>query len=431
MVAAEGAMEMIVVEGAMAMAAAEGVIEMGATEGLVPLLQGGGEASTPEPVEGPISKLPFETKVVLTVLIVAALLGIRYAAGRWQSSHHPGERSALKLTVSGCVAVITTLGVLSLIDIWDLLVPLQRAVVNLGGDNLPGKVLISGVLLAATYALTSFIGRVIEELTGPNQALSEHEREIVFRLAQVGLYAVVLLVVLSLFTQDIGSFLVGAGFLGVVLGLAAQQTLGSIVAGFVLMFSRPFELGDWVIVVDESEDGVEGIVTDITIFNTRIQTFDGEYVMLPNDEISASSIVNRTRKGRLRIEVDVGVDYDADPERAADVALSAVDDLEETMSVPSPQVVLKEFGDSAVLLGVRVWVDNPSARRVWRARSAVVAAIKRAYDEEGIKIPYPQHELTARREEGGFRLAGGRDRGVEATPDGGDRDGENRDGGGR
>ncbi|WP_129116442.1 mechanosensitive ion channel family protein [Halegenticoccus tardaugens] len=384
------------------------------------------QTTTSEPMRGVINDLAFETQLLLTVLIVVAVFGIRYAAGQWQDTLDPGEKTPRKLVVSGGVAIITTLGVLSLIDIWELVTPLQAAVTNLGGGNLPGKVLISGVLLAATYALTGFLGRAIEELTGPNQALSEHEREIVFRLAQVGLYALVLLVVLSLFTQDIGSFLVGAGFLGVVVGLAAQQTLGAIVAGFVLMFSRPFELGDWI-VVGENENEREGIVTDITIFNTRIQTFDGEYVMLPNDEIGTSAITNRTRRGRLRIEVDVGVDYDADPERAAEVAAAAVDDVEETLNVPTPQVVLKEFGDSAVLLGVRVWIDNPSARRLWRARSAVIAEIKRAYDEEGIKIPYPQHELSGRTEEGGFWLAGGRDRDVEATADGGDRDGDGRD----
>ncbi len=88
--------------------------------------------------------------------------------------------------------------------------------------------------------------------------------------------------------------------------MAARQTLGSLLAGFMLMFARPFEIGDWVEIEEK-----EGIVTDISIVNTRIQTFDGEYVMIPNDTVGGSTIVNRSRKGRLRLEVDVGIDYDA------------------------------------------------------------------------------------------------------------------------
>jgi small-conductance mechanosensitive channel len=204
--------------------------------------------------------------------------------------------------------------------------------------------------------------------------------------------------------------------------MAARQTLGAVLAGFVLMFSRPFEIGDWVEVGDQ-----EGIVTHISIVNTRIQTFDGEYVMLPNDEVSSKPITNRTRKGRLRIEVEVGVDYEDDPTHAAEVALAAVRDVEKVLAVPTPQVVAKRFADSSVVLGVRFWIDSPSARRKWRAQTAVIDAVKSAFEAEGIKIPFPQRELTGRAEEGGFRLADGADAGAEEradvtepTADGGD-----------
>jgi small-conductance mechanosensitive channel len=209
---------------------------------------------------------------------------------------------------------------------------------------------------------------------------------------------------------DLSGLLVGAGFLGIVVGMAARQTLGALLAGFVLMFSRPFEIGDWVEIDDE-----EGIVTDISIVNTRIQTFAGEYVMIPNDIVSGRKIVNKSRKGRLRIEVEVGVDYEADVERAADVAKEAMKGLDEILSVPTPQVVLKEFGDSAVVLSLRFWIDKPSARRQWRARTAVIESVKAAFDSEGIKIPFPQRELTGREESGGFELAGERSAPEPAT----------------
>jgi small-conductance mechanosensitive channel len=188
------------------------------------------------------------------------------------------------------------------------------------------------------------------------------------------------------------------------------------------MFSRPFEIGDWVEVGDH-----EGIVTDITIVTTRMQTFDGEYVMIPNDVVSSESVINRSRKGRLRIEVDVGVDYAADPREAAETARDAVRGLDNVLRVPTPQAVVKEFADSAVVLGVRVWIDNPSARRMWRTRTAVVSAVKTAFDEEGIKIPFPQRELMGREESGGLQLGegatlAGREERVAAEADGGRTD---------
>jgi small-conductance mechanosensitive channel len=359
-------------------------------------------------------------EVLLSGLVVLAVVGIRYGARKWHARSDGGEWR--QLAVSGAAALATGGGVVMFLGVWDLLEPLERTYRNLVIEDLAGKLLLSGVILASAYTLTSFVGRAIGTLTGTTGHISEHEREILFRLTQVAMYTVAVLAAVGLFTQNLGGLLVGAGFLGIVVGMAARQTLGAVLAGFVLMFSRPFEIGDWVQVGEQ-----EGIITRISIVNTRIQTFDGEYVMLPNDEVSSKPITNRTRKGRLRVEVEVGVDYEADPSHAADVALSAVKRLDEVLTVPTPQVVGKRFADSSVVLGVRFWIDNPSARRKWRAQTAVIDAVKRAFAAEGIKIPFPQRELTGRVEEGGFRLADdqvvaaeSRGEAPEPTPDGGD-----------
>ncbi|WP_251343983.1 mechanosensitive ion channel family protein [Haloplanus halophilus] len=362
------------------------------------------------------STLP--NRLLATTLVVAVVLGIRYGARRWLVGREgASDRSLPKLAVSAAITLVTGGGIVAVVLLWDLIGPLERSYRSLGLQDVAGRVLLAVVVLAATYALTGFVGRVIGEFTGNQASISEHQREIVYRLTQVSLYTLAFMVVIGLFTQDLGNLLVGAGFLGIVVGMAARQTLGAMLAGFVLMFSRPFEIGDWIEVGDR-----EGIVTDITIVTTRLQTFDGEYVMLPNDEVSSKPITNRTRKGRLRIEVEVGVDYDHDPSHAAEVARETVKELDQVLNVPTPQVVGKRFGDSAIVLGVRVWIDNPSARRMWRARTAVIEAVTDAYADEGIKIPFPQRELMGRAEEGGLAIAEGREA-QAATPDGGPEDG--------
>ncbi|WP_224449397.1 mechanosensitive ion channel family protein [Haloprofundus salilacus] len=356
-----------------------------------------------------------EAQILVTVIISATLLAFRRGAHQW-ADNRGWEVS--ELGVSGVVALITTGGIVVLIGTWGLTTQLENAYTDLDLASQLPKLALSFILVGAAYALTGFIGRLIQRLAVSSN-ITEHQRELVYRLTQVGIYSLVGLVVIGLLTENVGNLLVGAGFLGIVVGMAARQTLGSVLAGFVLMFSRPFEIGDWVEIGEN-----EGIVTHVSIVTTRLQTFDGEYVMIPNDDVSAKSIVNRTRKGRLRIDVEVGVDYDADVDHAADVALDAVKGIDEGLSVPSPQVVLKEFGESGVILGVRIWIDNPSARRKWRARTAVILAVKSAYEEEGINIPFPVRELMGREASGGFKLAeGSRSVQASASTDGGESGG--------
>jgi len=324
----------------------------------------------------------------------------------------PGRvpRVAWHLSVTLGTMTVAAAGGLVIVAVWGL----SDQLLGVFADNLGAEALvrigISILFLIGAYTMTGLIRRLVEEIARARGSLGEHEREIAFRVGQVTLYLVSFLLILTLWRVNVGGILVGAGFLGIVVGMAARQTLGALLAGFVLMFSRPFEIGDWIQVGDS-----EGIVTDITIVNTRIQTFDGEYVMIPNDVVSSQSLINRSRKGRLRIEVEVGVDYDADAERAAAIAQDAVTELDEPMTVPTPQVVLKRLDDSAVVLGVRYWIDNPSARRRWRSKTAVIGAVKRAFEAEGIKIPFPQRELLGREETEGLVLAGGERTGRDGT----------------
>jgi small conductance mechanosensitive channel len=280
------------------------------------------------------------------------------------------------------------------------------------------RVAVTVLLFIGVYVFGGFVKEFVHNLTEDATGLTRHQTELLFRTTQVALYVFTLLVVLSIWNVDLGGLLLGAGFLGIVLGLAAQQTLGSLIAGFVLMFARPFEIGDWVRIGDR-----EGIVTEISIVNTRIQTFDGEYTEIPNDVVGSTEIINRSRKGRLRTRLEVGVDYATDLDLAVDTATEAMRDVNEILSVPQPQVVMKEFDNSAITLELRFWIDKPSSRRRWRAQTAVIRAVKSAFDREGIKIPFPQRELSDRPENGGFRPAEGSamaDPPPDATPGGTD-----------
>jgi small-conductance mechanosensitive channel len=351
----------------------------------VPALPIVGEPSLPE-------------QLFLTVVILLAVIALRYGVHWARGQYDRDDRNTvLGLLDAGGVAIITTVGVIAIIELWGWFPILVAAVENAttgdtGTRQVALELVLAVVLLGGAYAVTGFLGRVMQILSERAGVVTRHQREVIYRTTQVLVYAIVGIAILNLVTGgDIGSLLVGAGFLGIVIGMAARKTLGSVLAGFVLMVSRPFEIGDWIEV-----DTYEGIVTDITIVNTRIRTAEGEYVVVPNDVIENETLVNRSREGNLRIEVEVGVDYDADVRETAELAREEIAAIESVEESPQPQVVLKEFADSSVVMGARGWISEPSARRRWETRSEMVGAIKERFDEEGVTIPFPQRTLTDR-----------------------------------
>jgi small-conductance mechanosensitive channel len=376
------------------MTLADLVLAVGASAvaSLSELLTAGGNATgTVGDVYGTLTENVRRT--IASALIVVAVLGVRGLTA-WVKRRDGELSSTQRLLLSTSVGAATAIGALSLLAVWDrsgaLLDAFEAAAIT---DQL-SNVVLAVVLLASAYAITDFLGGLIRQISADSTILTEHQEEVVRRLTQLTVYTFALLVVVGLFTDNVGGLLVGAGFLGIVVGMAARQTLGAILAGFVLMFSRPFEVGDWVEVGDH-----EGTVTEISIMSTRLRSFDGEVITLPNDDVRSGSIIDRSRRNRLRIEVEVGVDYAADVERAAALIEDVVADVDDVAAMPEPNVVTKRFGDSAVVLGARYWIRNPSMRKRWRTQTAAMGAIKTALEDEGIVIPFPQQTLSAREED--------------------------------
>ncbi|MFC5133387.1 MULTISPECIES: mechanosensitive ion channel family protein [Haloferacaceae] len=329
-------------------------------------------------------------RILLTAAIVGFVVAVRLVVGRLKRRKEELS-STRRLALSTTIAGATAAGVLSLLVVWERSGALVDAVQSAAIADQLSNVVLAVILLASAYAVTDFLGDVIRELSVESTAVSEHQEEVLRRIVQLSVYTLVALVTIGLFTDNVGSLLVGAGFLGIVVGMAARQTLGAALAGFVLMFSRPFEVGDWVSIGE-----YEGTVTEISIINTRLRSFDGEVVTLPNDEVRAGAVVDRSRRNRLRIEIEVGVDYTTDLDVAVDVIEDAITGLDGVARMPQPDVVTKRFADSSVVLGVRYWITNPSMRKRWRTQTAVMAAIKTEFEAEGITIPFPQQTLSSR-----------------------------------
>ncbi len=344
-----------------------------------------------------------EARILATVLALALFAGlsagVRALGARLKQHVDEAVAESVQATV---VALATALTAMFLVTVWRAGWLLEQGFAQIDPSRKQVvATVLSGVILVAAYLLTRFTKNSIRRLSKERGAITDHQQEVAHHVVQLLIFGMAVLVVLGIWNVDPSQLLLGAGAAGVVIGLAARQTLGAVLAGFVVLFSRPFDLGDWVVIDDE-----EGIVTDISVFNTQIRTFDEEYVMIPNDIVTDTEVRNRSRKGRLRLETDVGVDYDTDVEHAMEVAAAAMADTETPMERPDPNVVLAEFGGSSVVLRLRYYIDNPSARKMWKARTEVIAAVKESFAAEGIKIPFPQRELSGRAEAGSLPVSG-------------------------
>jgi len=347
--------------------------------------------------ESASSRLLASAAVVLALLVVGLVIR---TAGRRLKNRYPEDDVEAFQAVAFTLAAAAAAWVL--VVLWRAVGEVTASLEAIQFGPRQGVLALVGVLtLIMAYTLTR-VSKGLLETRGPD-VFTAHRREAIHHVVQITVYIVAAIFVMSLAGVRPGDLLVGAGVLGLVIGLAARQTLGSILAGLVLIFARPFEVGDWIVVDDQ-----EGIVTDVSLFNTRLRTFDEEHVLIPNDEVAASQVVNRSQSGRLRVSVDVGVDYDTDVTRAAAVAEEAMRacEADPLLTDPAPVVVGKQFGDSAVVLECRFWISDPTAPRKWQAQTAVIEAIKDAFEAEGIKIPFPQRELMGREEADGLRLAG-------------------------
>ncbi len=202
-------------------------------------------------------------------------------------------------------------------------------------------------------------------------------------------YAVLLsilgIIVLSQLGVPTASLITLLGASSIAIGLALKSSLSNIANGLLLIFLKPFRIGD---VVELS--GLVGTVEQIYLFTTRIKTPNNELVYIPNAKVMGDKIKNLTRKGTRRIDLTIGISYDANIKKAKTIIESLFQNQPLILKEPAPQVAVKELGTDAVNLYVRPWVKKNDFGIV---TAELLESIKTEFDTNGIEIPYPQLDV--------------------------------------
>jgi small conductance mechanosensitive channel len=202
-------------------------------------------------------------------------------------------------------------------------------------------------------------------------------------------YAVMLMALVMAADQlgfNVGAALAGLGVAGIALGFAAQDSVANVIAGIMIFWDKPFQVGDWI-----ETEGEYGKVAEITLRSTRIRTMRNTFVVIPNKRVVDATLENCSKHGALRIDVPLGIAYKENVSEARKVLLDAVGRLDGLSAEHGSDVVVTELGDSSVNLAVRVWIDSGEHNRAVFSR--VLESSKTALDEAGIEIPFPHLQL--------------------------------------
>ncbi|WP_448578782.1 mechanosensitive ion channel family protein [Thermosphaera sp.] len=218
-------------------------------------------------------------------------------------------------------------------------------------------------------------------------------------------YYLILLIALSTALGYLGVELTGlviaGGFAGIIVGVALQPLLASFFAGLYVMAERVIQQGEIV-----SIGNIMGEVVEVSLMFTRIRTFDGVMVTMPNSQLLSTSIQNYSKAVARRLEFTVSIAYSEDAEKAYKVIKETVDNHPYVLAEPAPDIYVSNLGDSGVVITVRVWVPRTLAYPVVKD---LLWKIKKSLDEAGISIPFPQLDVwiktpvTLRHEEGAVK----------------------------
>mgnify|MGYP002279935581 CR=1 FL=1 len=190
------------------------------------------------------------------------------------------------------------------------------------------------------------------------------------------------------FPSLLTAFATLAGALALGLSFAAGDIIENFVAGIFILKDKPFTVGDYI-----EWDGNDGIVREINLRVTKLDSFDNEQLTVPNGDLANAVVTNPVANETRRVTFDFGIEYDASIKAAREIILDEASKIDGILADPAPSAPVTGLADSAVVLNARVWVD-PVETGAGPVKFQLVENVKRRFDAEGIGMPYPYTELT-------------------------------------
>ncbi|MBN2456335.1 MAG: mechanosensitive ion channel [Sedimentisphaerales bacterium] len=238
------------------------------------------------------------------------------------------------------------------------------------------------------FFVGKWLARMLTDLIAKGLSKAKLEPTLVTftkNLCYVGLLVFIAIAALARLGVQTASFIAVVGAAGLAVGLALQGSLANFASGVLLIIFKPFKAGDFVEVA-----GTKGLVKEVHIFNTILNTPDNVRVIIPNAQVTGQSVFNYTVNGTRRVDLVIGVSYEDDIKKAATVIETLLKQDERVLEEPAPVVAVSELADSSVNFVVRPWVN---AADYWNVYFDLTGKIKLALEQNGLTIPFPQTDV--------------------------------------
>ncbi|MFO8085691.1 MAG: mechanosensitive ion channel [Desulfobacterales bacterium] len=344
-----------------------------------------------------LTKIWTSTGAFLLIMILYQML--QSLLQKWSARLDPRDEAATFLSRSMksllLYVTVTASGVV-ILNLLGLLNPLQQLmsfpVVQLGESQVTFWTIIKAILILmafiyATRLLQAYLDYKVYPSLGVDPGLG-YAINIFFKY--VGL-AIGFLISLKVVGIDLRFLLVFAGALGIGIGLGLQNMAANVISGFSIVFGGKIRKGDWIEVSDTL-----GVVTDIYLRATKIRTRDNIEYLVPNSNLISDIVVNYSLSSSfIRVEMPIGVSYDADPRQVEQIFLEAAREEPDVSNFQKPAVRFIEYGDNSINFVLLIWIDvRKTPRR--RVRSALYFSIFDKLKKAGIEIPFPQRDIHIR-----------------------------------
>ncbi len=248
------------------------------------------------------------------------------------------------------------------------------------------SVLVALIVLFIGIRLTKWIMKLVQK-SFKKSKIDPTVSSFLLSIIQIVLYVVVFITVVSIMGIQVTSFVTLLGTAGVTIGLALQGSLSNFAGGVLILVLKPFVIGDYI---REDTHMNEGMVISIDIFYTRLQTYDGKMVVIPNGTLSNTSLTNLTKQEKRRLDLMIPVEYGIDLRKVKEVMEEVIANEILILQEEPKDIVLDAFADSSMTMVIHAWVKTDD---YWQAKWNVMEGVKNAFDEAGIAIPFKKVDV--------------------------------------
>lgn len=246
------------------------------------------------------------------------------------------------------------------------------------------KLIVAIIVLLIGFKLVDILGKRFKN-TKFYEKLDPTARTFFRSFITIALKIVLVIVAALIIGVPMASMVAVIGSAGLAIGLALQGSLSNIAGGFIILVFKPFKVGDFITTADAM-----GTVESINIFYTKVLTNDNKVIQIPNSVISNQTLTDYSTKDLRRVDLNINTSYDNDVEKVKSVLLSVAEKTDKAVLDPAPQARLSEHGASSLNFAFRVWCKNED---YWDVYFDLLEGVKKAFDENGIQIPYQQIDV--------------------------------------